>query len=36
MFAVLMERYEQEMKPWVPNPERHQTTLELWRDFFEN
>jgi hypothetical protein len=34
-FKTLTERFEREMKPWLPNPERHTLTLEkLWREYF--
>ena len=29
-FATLMGRFETEMD-WIPNAERHRTTLNLWR-----
>jgi hypothetical protein len=34
-FSVLKQRYDREMKPWLPNTERHELTLELWREYFE-
>lgn len=33
-FAVLSKRYEKEMQLWIPNPERHDHTLQLWQHFF--
>lgn len=33
-FLTLTERYEREMKPWIANPQKHDLTVELWRDFF--
>lgn len=33
-FRALMARFEQEMRPWLPNLQRHETTLELWREYF--
>lgn len=30
LFATVMERFETEMD-WIPNAERHRTTLDLWR-----
>lgn len=34
-FSVVSIRYEKEMKPWIPNVERHDVTLyTVWKDFF--
>jgi len=34
--TVLRERYEREMRPWIPNAERHDLTIKLWvEEFFE-
>lgn len=33
-FRRLMNIFEDEMKPWLPNLERHERTLELWREYF--
>jgi len=33
-FKILRERFESEMKPWLPNLERHLTTLRLWEEYF--
>jgi hypothetical protein len=33
-FRTLSERFEAEMKPWLPNLERDLTTLKLWREYF--
>ena len=31
----LMARFDKEMRPWIPNLERHLTTLNaVWRDYF--
>jgi hypothetical protein len=30
-----MARFDKEMRPWIPNIERHLTTLNaVWRDYF--
>jgi hypothetical protein len=33
-FKILVERFDAEMKPWVPNVERHLLTLRLWQEYF--
>ena len=34
-FADVKERYDKEMKPWIPNADRHDTTLNVvWKDLF--
>jgi len=34
-FAVLHERYANEMKPWIANDDRHELTLNVvWREYF--
>lgn len=32
--AVLRERYERELRPKISNEQRHDTTLKLWLDYF--
>jgi len=35
-FAELLGRFEKEMKPWLPNVDRHQNTLtKVWREYFQ-
>jgi len=33
-FDELYKRWLSEMKPWVPNADRHETTIQLWKEFF--
>jgi hypothetical protein len=33
-FSVIEERFEKEMKPWLPNLARHELTLKLWKEYF--
>jgi hypothetical protein len=34
-FAVAYERFEKEMKPWMPNADRHEQTLNVvWKEYF--
>ena len=34
-FAAVYERYSSEMKPWIPNDDRHEVTLNVvWREYF--
>jgi hypothetical protein len=33
-FRRLMEIFDREMKPWLPNLEREQLTLKLWKEYF--
>jgi hypothetical protein len=33
-FSILEDRFTKEMKPWLPNLERHELTLRLWKEFF--
>lgn len=34
-FSILYERWTKEMKTWVANAERHETTLNVvWKDYF--
>lgn len=33
-FETLNKRFEDEMKPWLPNLDRHRLTLRLWREYF--
>ena len=35
-FSVIEERFEEEMKPWLPNLARHELTLKLWKEYFPN
>jgi len=35
-FKTLVDRFEAEMKPWLPNLERHLLTLKLWEEYFSN
>ena len=36
-FRKLIERYENELKSWIPNSSRHDTTLNVvWREYFSN
>lgn len=35
-YKVLVERFELEMKPWLPNLERHLLTLKLWQEYFDD
>jgi hypothetical protein len=30
----LRERFEREMKPWLPNLARHELTLKIWSEYF--
>lgn len=32
---ILRERYEEELRPYLANEEKHNTTLELWIEIFE-
>jgi hypothetical protein len=32
--SALHQRFEQEMKPWLPNLARHELTLKLWSEYF--
>ena len=34
-FDVLYRRWETEMKTWIPNADRHETTINLWKDYFQ-
>lgn len=35
--TVLRERYEREMRAWIPNAERHDLTIKLWvEEFFSS
>ena len=35
-FHILYERWEKEMKPWIANAERHETTLNVvWKPYFK-
>ena len=35
-FSVLYGRFEKEMKPWIANPQRHETTLDVvCREYFQ-
>lgn len=33
-FAVFNDRWEKEMAPWIGNRDRHQLTVELWKEYF--
>ena len=33
--ATLNARFENEMKPWIPNVSRHELTLQLWTEGFQ-
>jgi|SRR5579864_1001835 len=33
-FAVFDDRWEKEMAPWIPNRDRHELTVELWKEYF--
>ncbi|MGA7926498.1 MAG: DUF6036 family nucleotidyltransferase [Candidatus Sulfotelmatobacter sp.] len=34
-FGILYERFSTEMKPWLPNADRHELTLtKFWKDYF--
>ena len=33
-FDILRQRFVEEMKPWLPNADRHELTLTLWKDYF--
>jgi hypothetical protein len=33
-FKTLMELFDAEMKPWLPNIDRHLLTLKLWSEYF--
>jgi len=34
-FSTLLERYSKEMKPWLPNVDRHELTLNVvWKEYF--
>jgi hypothetical protein len=33
-FATFYARWEQEMAPWVPNRDRHELTVKLWKEYF--
>src|SRR5579872_5817962 len=36
-FKELVARFDDEMKPWLPNLDRHSLTLEkLWKDYFSD
>lgn len=36
-FKALMKRFDAEMKPWLPNLDRHLITLNVvWREYFED
>jgi hypothetical protein len=34
-FEVLYRRWESEMKPWIANADRHETTINLWKSYFQ-
>jgi Nucleotidyltransferase of unknown function (DUF6036) len=33
-FPVFYARWQQEMAPWVANRERHELTMQLWKEYF--
>jgi hypothetical protein len=33
-FATFYSRWQQEMAPWIPNKERHELTVQLWKEYF--
>ena len=33
-FAIFYDRWQQEMAPWIPNKERHELTIQLWKEYF--
>ncbi|MBS1849611.1 MAG: hypothetical protein JST79_01755 [Acidobacteria bacterium] len=33
-FSILQQRFDVEMKPWLPNLARHELTLQLWKEYF--
>lgn len=33
-FGALMTRFDQEMRTWLPNLQRHELTLTPWREYF--
>lgn len=33
-FPILYRRWQEEMAPWIANRERHELTIQLWREYF--
>ncbi|HEX8817323.1 MAG TPA: DUF6036 family nucleotidyltransferase [Terriglobales bacterium] len=33
-FKILVERFDAEMRPWIPHAGRHALTLDLWQEYF--
>jgi hypothetical protein len=33
-FAPFYARWKQEMAPWVANRDRHELTVQLWKEYF--
>ena len=33
-FATFYARWEKEMTPWIANRERHELTIQLWKEYF--
>jgi hypothetical protein len=33
-FARMIEIFDREMRPWLPNLQREQITLNIWKDYF--
>jgi len=33
-FSIFSKRYEEEMKPWIANADRHDLTVQLWKESF--
>lgn len=35
-FTIFYDRWRREMAPWIANKERHELTLQLWKEYFSN
>jgi Nucleotidyltransferase of unknown function (DUF6036) len=35
-FKTFRERWEKEMVPWIANRQKHELTIELWKEYFPN
>jgi hypothetical protein len=33
-FGIFNDRWRKEMAPWIANRERHETTVQLWKEYF--
>ena len=33
-FATFRDRWQREMAPWIANKDRHELTMQLWREYF--